>query len=129
MTGEILKLLAVCVISAMLCLYLKNTVPMFSVLITLFVSVSVMYLCINAFLPYLDFFIEITQNTPFSSYAKVLFKVCCIGILTRLSSELCKDAGETSLSSKALLAGKTAILLCSLPVIKTLFEQIKELLF
>ncbi len=129
MTGELLKLLAVCVIAALLCLYLKNIAPMFSVFITLFVSASAIFLCINAFLPYLDFFAEITQNTPFSSYAKVLFKVCSIGILTRVSSELCKDAGETSLSSKALLAGKTAILLCTLPVLKTLFEQIKDLLF
>lgn len=125
---EILKLLAVCVIAAIFCLYLKSIAPAFSVFITLFVSVSVVYICTVSFLPYIDFFSEIAQGNGFSSYAKVLFKVCAIGILTRVSSEICKDAGEIALSAKALLVGKTAILLCALPVIKTLFEQIKGFL-
>ena len=125
---EIVKLLAVCIIAAIVCLYLKNIAPSFAVFSTLFVSVSVVFICIMNFMPYIDFFVEITSESAFYPYAKVLFKVCAIGILTRLSSEICKDAGENSLSAKALLAGKTAIMICALPVIKTLFEQIKELL-
>lgn len=125
---EVIKLLAVCVMAAMVCLYLKNIAPPFAVFITLFVSVSVVYICIMNFMPYVDFFVEMTTQSTFYPYAKVLFKVCAIGILTRLASEICKDAGENSLSSKALLAGKTAIMICALPVIKTLFEQIKEML-
>lgn len=125
---DIIKLLAICVMAAMVCLYLKSIAPSFAVFITLFVSVSIVYICIMNFMPYIDFFAEITSSSAFYPYAKVLFKVCAIGILTRLASEICKDAGENSLSAKALLAGKTAIMLCALPVIKTLFEQIKELL-
>lgn len=125
---EVVKILAFCMIAAVFSLYLKNISPAFPVFITLFVSVSVVYICVINFLPYLDFFIEITSGTAFSSYVKVLFKVCTIGIITRLASELCKDAGEASLASKALLAGKCAILVCALPVIKILFEQIKGFL-
>ena len=75
---EVIKLLAVCVLSAVVCLYLKNIAPPFAVFVTLFVSVSVVYICIMNFMPYVDFFVEMTTQSTFYPYAKVLFKVCAI---------------------------------------------------
>ena len=125
---EFAKLLGICVLGAFFCLWLKNASPPFSVLLTLFISVTAGGACVMYFLPFLEFFGEIIGGTAFSAYAAVLMKVCGIGILTRLAAEICRDAGESSIASKAMLVGKTAVMLCALPVIKTLFEQIKELL-
>ncbi len=103
---------------------MKNTVPAISLLLAVFVSLAVTGVCVSYILPVIYFFVEIVSGTSFSAYTSVLFKVCGIGILTRMGTELCQDAGENVYAGKIMMIGKTAILLCGFPVIKTLFEQI-----
>ena len=125
---EFARIIAVCVIGAFLSMYMRHSAQPLSLLLTLFISISVVGTCILSIMPFIEFFGEVTSGTAFASYAGVLVKVCGIGILTRLASEICRDAGENGLASKAMLVGKTAVLLCALPVIKTLFEQVKDFL-
>ena len=125
---EFARIIAVCVTGAFLSMYMRHSAQPFSLLLTLFISISVVGTCILSIMPFIEFFGEVTSGTAFASYAGVLVKVCGIGILTRLASEICRDAGENGLASKAMLVGKTAVLLCALPVIKPLFEQVKDFL-
>lgn len=125
MMEEFAKILGICIISAVLCLLLKNGAAQFSTLVSVFVSVSVVGVCVAYFVPFWNVFYELTKGTAFAPYISLLLKVCGIGLLTRVSAEICRDAGEASIAAKAELAGKTAVLVCALPVIKSLFEQIK----
>ena len=126
MSAEFVKIIGVCVLSASVCVLLKSAAPSFALLTTLFVSVCVVGVCAAHFLPFLEFFRNLAEQTSFSPYISVLTKVCGIGILTRTACEICRDAGENAIASKAELAGKTAVLMCALPIIKNLFEQIKD---
>lgn len=128
MTAMLLKLTALCAVGALFCLCLKKDAPPMAQLLSLAVAVTVMAVCLSEMLPFIAFFRELTQGTGFSSYAGVLVKVCGVGMLTRLAADFCRDAGENALAAKAELAGKCAILLCALPVIEMLFQQIKDLL-
>ena len=56
-------------------------------------------------------------------YIQILFKALGICFLTQFASDVCKDAGETALSSKIETAGKLMILIISLP----LFERITSI--
>ena len=56
-------------------------------------------------------------------YIEILFKVLGVCFLTQFASDVCKDAGETALSSKIETAGKVIILIISLP----LFERITSI--
>ena len=56
-------------------------------------------------------------------YIEILFKTLGICFLTQFASDVCKDAGETALSSKIETAGKVIILIISLP----LFERITSI--
>ena len=123
---EFLKLVALCILGAVTSILIKNLSPSFSPLLAVFVSVTVITVCIVYISPFIELFYELTSGTSFSVYAVVLFKVCGIAILTRFASEICKDAGESVYVTKIMLVGKTAIMLTSLPVIKTLFEQVKD---
>lgn len=122
---DILKIFSVCIIGASLGVLLKSGTPSIANLLAAFVSVGVVTFCIMNILPFVTFFNELVDGTGFSSYAQILFKVCGIGILTRSASEICKDCGENVYANKVMMAGKTAVLLYALPVIKTLFVQIK----
>ena len=51
--------------------------------------------------------------------------ICCV---TGLAADVCKDAGESALSSTVLLTGKAALLLLALPLIDPLLDLVREVL-
>ena len=51
--------------------------------------------------------------------------ICCV---TQLASDVCKDAGESAMSSAVMIAGKTALLVLSLPLIRPLRQLLEEVL-
>ncbi len=57
------------------------------------------------------------------AYTAILFKALGICLLTQLTADACRDAGESALAAKAELAGKLLLLVLSLP----LFEKITSL--
>ena len=123
---EFQKLIAICILGAIASILIKNFAPSFSPLLACFISVSVISVCVFCIIPFVEFFNEMTYGTSFSAYSSVLFKVCGVAILTRFASEICKDAGENIYASKVLKIGKTAIMIMSLPILKIMFEQVKD---
>ncbi len=53
-----------------------------------------------------------------------LLKVVGISICTRITAELCRDAGEKAFGVQIELAGAAAALLCALPLAKRVLELI-----
>ncbi len=54
----------------------------------------------------------------------------CLGIcmVTKAASEVCKDCGQASISSKIDLAGKTVVLFTAMPLFGEIIGLIKELI-
>lgn len=53
-----------------------------------------------------------------------LFKVVGISICTRVTAELCRDAGERAFGVKIELAGAAASLLCALPLAQKVLDLV-----
>lgn len=51
--------------------------------------------------------------------------ICCV---TQLASDVCRDAGESALSSAALLTGKISLILLALPLFRPLLSMLREVL-
>lgn len=51
--------------------------------------------------------------------------ICCV---TQLASDVCKDAGESAMASAVMIAGKTALLVLTLPLILPLRHILEEVL-
>lgn len=51
--------------------------------------------------------------------------ICCV---TQLASDVCKDAGESAMASAVMIAGKTALLVLTLPLILPLRQLLEEVL-
>ena len=62
------------------------------------------------------------------AYSQTLFKSLGICLLCQLSSDICDDAGEKALGSKIILAGKAAVLLLTLPMVKMIAQTALELI-
>jgi stage III sporulation protein AD len=62
------------------------------------------------------------------SYLSLIYKGAAICIVTRITSELCRDSGEGAIASVAELWGRGAVTLLSLPLVKAVLEQINQLM-
>ena len=57
-----------------------------------------------------------------------VWKTVGIGVMTRLSSAVCKDAGEGGVAAFLETAGTALALLTALPLIETVFDTLSALL-
>ena len=83
---------------------------------------------VSQFAPVLDFARELTLQSGVPQYFSLMIKSLGVALICRVSGEICRDMGENSIGAKIELAGKAAILALSLPVLKRIFEFIKELI-
>ena len=62
------------------------------------------------------------------SYMSIIFKAAAICFLTQITCDICTDSGETAIASAAELWGRGALVIMSLPIVRTLLEHISEIL-
>lgn len=123
-----LKVILICVLAATANICIKEYLPQYSSAFSALVCTLVAAACINAISPVAQYLASISQISSFRTYGEVMLKSCAIGLISKTASELCRDAGENALAGKAELAGKSALLLCALPLIKSLFLEVERFL-
>lgn len=104
-------------IALILGLLLKKLVPEISVSIVMLA----MIMCFMSAIAYIgvikDEILRFTSASELSEdYIHILLQVCSVGVLSKICSELCLQAGESALSSAIDFLGGTAALFCSLPL-------------
>ena len=62
------------------------------------------------------------------SYLALVFKAAAICFVTQITCDICTDSGESAIASAAELWGRGELTLMSLPVIRSLLEQIGDIL-
>ncbi|MCM1577874.1 MAG: stage III sporulation AC/AD family protein [Ruminococcus sp.] len=125
MSGDKLTMIAgVCVFTAALCKVFENTGKEYSVLVKTAAAAAVMTAVITALAPAAELVERLYLRTGADgTYLDIMLKALGICYLTSLAAEICRDSGEGALAVQAEAAGKTALLLISLP----LFEKAAEL--
>lgn len=61
-------------------------------------------------------------------YITLIFKATAICLITRITCELCMDCGESAIAAAAEIWGRAAVTFISLPLVRSLLEQISEIL-
>ena len=62
--------------------------------------------------------------SDYGAYLKLLLKIIGIAYLAEFSSDLCKDAGASTLASQIELFGKLSILVLCMPIMTSLLQTI-----
>lgn len=112
--------IALCALAAVL--ILKGQKSEFSGMVTLAAAVLLFGVAAAEIYPTLKLVNESISGTGFEGYMSTLVKALGITLAVQFSSELCRDAGETSIASKLELVGKAEILLLCLPLINELIS-------
>ena len=90
-------------------------------------AVMLGYITVNVF-PAFGTIRTLVKESGADEYFSVALRSLGISLVCQLSSEICRDLGENSIGGRIELAGKTAIIIMSLPLVGKLLEFAKELL-
>ena len=113
---QIIQITALCVVGAVLALVVKKGSPEAALLLTLAAAVTVLLFLGGAVEELMAFLDELAQGSGVSQSLFVpLYKTVGIALVVKVGSGLCRDAGESALSSVVETAGAVCALLVALP--------------
>lgn len=126
---EIFRIIGIALTGAFLSILIKNLKPEFSMVIPLIVTYSVIF-CV---LPYLCVVIEKIKDISIGAgieneYINIIFKILGISYIAAISSELCRDVGESAVASKIELSAKIIIMFLSLPIVTKLLGIVRVII-
>lgn len=125
----IIKISAIAFVTAVITIYLKKYSPETGIFASIAGGIIILFLIIDYLYGVVDkfelFFID-TGLQP--EVIKILFKVILVAYLVEFTAGVVRDLGEQGLSDKVLLAGKIVVLVISLPIVKSLFALITEII-
>lgn len=125
---DIFSVIGLALVATVLSIVLKQYKAEFSVSISVVASIGIFSFTLIQALPIITTTIEMFGKTNLSSdYIIILIKALGLSFVTGLSSDICKDAGESAIASKVELAGKVSILLLALPLFTKLLDIVYQL--
>lgn len=127
--SQVLQLSAVAVIGALCAMNLRRQVPELAVVLAMVTGVLLLTAAFGAMEQVKDFFAQLTQLAGLAPEVLMpMVKTVGIAILTRLTAELCRDAGEGGIAAFAEVAGGVAALCVALPLAQAVLAMISGLL-
>lgn len=120
---EIFKILAICLISAVLAIVLKQQKGEYALIVALSGgAVVTLYVLKGVWTPIEYIKARLLSCGVKTEYFAVALKALGIGYVTGFIADACRDSGQASLAAKAELAGKCAIFILSVPLISSVLE-------
>ena len=120
---EIFKILAICLISALLAIVLKQQKGEYALVVALAGgAVVILYVLKRVSEPIEYIKARLLSCGVKTEYFAVALKALGIGYVTGFIADACRDSGQASLAAKAELAGKCAIFILSVPLISAVLE-------
>jgi len=124
-----MKAAAIAVSGAAIALLLKKNTPEISALVSIIAAVAILMLTLDRFLDISGFIAELVEAAGLSSaVVSPVVKTVGIGLITKLSSDICKDAGQNTAATVVESAGSIAAVTVALPLMKTVFKMISSLI-
>ena len=126
---ELLKILAVALVTVFAHMLVKQTKPEIAILISIVGSIIIIIMAVNTMSTVISSFYKIFQTTGVeTALLTPLIKIIAIGYIAEFGANICVDAGASSLADKVLFVAKLIILVIALPIITNIIEMVVALL-
>ncbi|MBR4072356.1 MAG: hypothetical protein IKK24_00310 [Clostridia bacterium] len=120
---DIFKILALCILTAVLAVMLKQYKPEYAVFTVVAAAIALILLILGYLIPAAQELKALLDDKGIDSiYFKTALKALGIAYVSEFAADACRDCGQTSMASKAEFAGKTAIFLISLPLLASILK-------
>ncbi|WP_294348528.1 stage III sporulation protein AD [uncultured Clostridium sp.] len=125
----IIKVISFVLIALFLYLFFKDKRSDISVLLMLAAGILVFIFCIDQIAEIINFLKNISEKAGIDIvYLGIVLKILAIAYLASFASEICKDAGASSLASKVEFAGKIFILVLAIPILMAVLDSILQIM-
>ncbi len=125
----IFKAVAIGIAGVSVALLLKKNMPEMALLLSVATAVIILGLALEGFLGISRFVEEMITSTGLSSaIVSPVIKTVGIGLVTKLTSDICRDSGQTTAGTVVDTAGTIAAVTVALPLMKTVFSMISSLM-
>ncbi len=126
---ELLKILAVALVTVFAHILIKQTKPEIAILITIVGSVLIIIMTVNMLNSVISSFYGIFQQTGIqSTLLTPLLKIVAIGYIAEFGANICVDAGVSGVADKILFSAKLIILVIAMPIVTTVIDMVVALL-
>lgn len=126
---EIIKIVAFAFAALFIYLIFKDKRSDLAVLVSLAAGVILFLLIISSVTDIINFVNDITTKANIDIvYIGVVFKILAISYLATFCSEICKDAGASSIASKVEFSAKILILTLAIPILMAVLQSILQIL-
>ena len=126
---DIFKIVAIGVITCIANIIIKQIKPEYSILIVLSGGLVILLLIINSLSSNFKQISNVFSVLKIdNAIIKSILKILGIGYLVEFGAGICNDTGHSSLAEKIVLAGKIAILIMCMPIIKNLIVHLIEIM-
>ncbi len=126
---DILAIAALCIVTAIIAKTIQPTNQDIAIVITIAGVAAIAFSIIGTIS---DVLYEIQSLASISevnsSYISIVFRVLGICYVCEISSSCCRDCGESALASVIDIAGKIAVSVICLPLIKSFIEAVESIL-
>lgn len=129
MAVEILQIVGIGIIAVILIITLKAQKPEIAVQISIVTGIVIFLLIASKLSAVIQLINSFAQKANINTaYISTLLKIIGIAYIVEFGSEVCRDAGESSVATKIELAGKVTIVLLAVPIITSLLDLIINLM-
>ena len=126
---NIISIVAVGIIGALFTIIIRQYKPEFAIISSIITAVILLSYVISIALPVISDIKSMINKTSISfKHLSILLKSVGICYLTQFASDVCRESGQTSISTKIELAGRVAICLISLPLFHDLISIIESII-
>ena len=126
---ELLKIIAVALVTVFATMIVKQLKPEIAILISIVGSVLIIIMAVNTLNEVVNSFKAIFKTTGIdTTLLTPIFKIIAIGYIAEFSANICADAGAGSVADKILFAAKLIILVIALPIITNVIDMVVALL-
>ena len=124
----IFQVAAFALVSVFLVITLKDIKPEIAVLLSVLAGIGIFLFTISYLKSILTVLAEIADDIELDiSLVGTMLKIVAIAYICEFSSQICRDAGVSSLASKVEFAGKILILFTSAPIVLSLLELLRKI--
>ena len=125
---QVTTMAAVCLLSSVLAVLLKKSNPEMALLLTgaaAFMGLIPLSRSVEEITAFLREMVTMGGLLP--ELFSPLLKTAAIALISRISSDLCRDAGESAMASLVETAGAFGAILVSLPLMEAVWEMLQVL--
>lgn len=126
---EIIKIIGIALTALVIIIMLKQYRPEYAVFISILTGVLILVLVMDKLTGIINIIQSIQDKFGINTqFIAILIKITGIAFLSEFAVSICKDSGETAISSKIEIGSKIIIISMSIPIISNLLEIILKIL-